>query len=200
MNFVASYRGLALLVAKVASALIGNPVPPVTGTGAEREHELPAIQLRRHFGDRFRSWLSSRLMRSRDEQRVHRQLLARRPTASHPAHRRCRRTRRRVCLDPRHHRRVVAGPLRPTFHAPSFSRRAQRPVRRKIASPEPILMPVFFSHASRSSTNTGVPGSRYGRFFSRGMSIRTPRVITPFLRNWMPSLVQPFSVLTSAVG
>ena len=26
----------------------------------------------------------------------------------------------------------------------------------------------------------------------------TPRVTTPFFRFWMPSLVQPFSVLTSA--
>ncbi len=37
-------------------------------------------------------------------------------------------------------------------------------------------MPAFFSHASRSSTKIGVPGSRYGTPFRRGMSIRMPRV------------------------
>ena len=64
----------------------------------------------------------------------------------------------------------------PTFHGPSAVRRAQRPVRTSSASPGPTFTPARFSHASRSSTKIGVPGSRYGRSFARAMSIRIPRV------------------------
>ena len=88
--------------------------------------------------------------------------------------------------------------LRAMGHGPSFSRRAQRPVRTNSASPADTLRPACFSHASRSSTKIGVPGSRYGTFFNRAMSMRTPRVTTPFLSDWMPIRVQPFSVLISA--
>ena len=41
--------------------------------------------------------------------------------------------------------------LRPTGHGPTFSRRAQRPVRSRIASPDRSSTPAFFSHASTSS-------------------------------------------------
>ena len=85
-----------------------------------------------------------------------------------------------------------------TFHGPIFSRRAQRPVRRKMASPGPIFTFANLSHASRSSTKTGVPGSSHGRCFIRGMSISTPRVTTPLRRLSTLSCVQPFSVRTSA--
>src|SRR6185295_9465606 len=77
---------------------------------------------------------------------------------------------------------VLSRPADPSsvFHGPSFAPRAQRPHRKSIASPAPALTPAFFSHASRSSGKIRVPGSRYGRPLSRGMSYSTARVTMPF--------------------
>ena len=146
---------------KIASALTGKPVPPVTGTGATTSG-TPSDSACGRLGDRFEILIVEDVDAERgDRERVHRQVHALDQRRRHVLRAVAAEKRDAALFQPRRDRGVIAGFVAPDRPRSELSRAA--PSGRcagRCASPGETLTPAFFSHASRSSMKTGVPGSR----------------------------------------